>query len=404
MHRSFVPRDISATGCCLSNETPVLSKAVPAERLEKNSFDGMKLLKRNRSNRRYISWYEVLVWLIYVCLFKYSDYASSSHLPRMHTNFPFPVLIVFSIATTLYVIPFYRWLGPLFLKKRWHAGLFFLTLFYFLFIAKWCNYAVSYAFMEINQNPVMDLFYQKQFEWYRNSLGTRGYKLVEVMIDLLAFVSVMFMRYAFDTEQKKHELERDNLVLQLETLKAQLHPHFLFNTLNSLYGMSLTGEPDTPAYILRLSDMMRYILYDCQQNKVALEKDIDFLDNYLEMEKKRYPQAQIGFMVEQSGDPGLMIAPLLLIPFLENSFKHGSHRVMDSGFIRGRLHIKDDELQFDLSNSIILTTPAQKTKYGGVGIENVKKRLALYYPGKHELKIAEDDSSYSVKLKISLKK
>jgi LytS/YehU family sensor histidine kinase len=210
------------------------------------------------------------------------------------------------------------------------------------------------------------------------------------------------MRYAFETEQKKHALERDNLVLQLETLKAQLHPHFLFNTLNSLYGMSLTGEPDTPAYILRLSDMMRYILYDCQQNQVPLEKDIEFLDNYLEMEKKRYPQANITFTVEHLGNDKQTIAPLLLIPFLENSFKHGSHRVMDSGLIEGKLVISGSQLHFHLSNSVILSTLQQKTKYGGVGIENVQKRLSLYYPGRHELQISHDENKYTVNLKIAL--
>ncbi len=388
----------------MSNENPVLSKAVSTKPPEKNSFEHMNWIKRTGFGSRYISFYELLVWLIYVCLFKYSDYASSSNLPRMRANFPFPELIIFAIATSLYAIPFYRWLGPFFLKKKWRIGLFFLTLFFFLFFAKWANLLVSYLFLENNHNEAMQLFYEKQYQWYRSSAGIRGYRLTETMFDLLAFLSVMFTRYAFETEQKKHALEKDNLVLQLETLKAQLHPHFLFNTLNSLYGMSLNGEPDTPGYILRLSDMMRYILYDCQQSKVPLEKDLEFLDNYLEMEKKRYPQANIDFFAENNAPGQHKIAPLLLIPFLENSFKHGSHRIMDSGYITGKLTVKEKELEFDLSNSIILITPQQKTNYGGVGIENVKKRLALYYPGSHTLIIGQDETSYSVKLKIDLTK
>lgn len=388
----------------MSNGSPVLSKPASTKPPEWNRFEVMKMIKLSNPNKRFISWYEILVWLIYVCLFKYATFAESAFLPRLRTNFPFPILILFSIATTAYVIPFYRWLGPLFLRKKWLWQLFLFTLFYFLFIAKWFNYLVSLAFLELNTDPAMDIFFEKQYSWYFHSLGLKGYLLTEVMIDLLAFISVMFMRYAFDTEEKKHALEKDNLVLQLETLKAQLHPHFLFNTLNSLYGMSLAGEPDTPAYILRLSDMMRYILYDCQQNQVTVEKDIEFLDNYLEMEKKRYPQANIDFEVDDESSAKQLIAPLLLIPFLENSFKHGSHRVMDSGFIKGKLLIENNHLQFDLSNSIILITPGQKTKYGGVGIENVKKRLALYYPGHHELKITQDDNTYTVNLKITLTK
>lgn len=390
-------------GCpVLSKETFIWSKGVLTKRGERDSFGGMNIFKRKIPVKRYISVYEILVWLIYVGIYKYSDYAGSSFLPRLRMNFPFPELILYSIATTLYVIPFYRLIGPYFLKKKWHVWLFFVTLIYFLFVPKWCNYAVSYVFLETNHNPVMTLFYQKEYAWYLQSVGNLGTKINELLTDLLAFFSVMFMRYAFETEEKKHALEKDNLVLQLETLKAQLHPHFLFNTLNSLYGMSLTGEPDTPAYILRLSDMMRYILYDCKQNQVLLEKDLEFLDNYLEMEKKRYPQANITFAVERMGNEKQTIAPLLLIPFLENSFKHGSHRVTDSGLIEGKLVIEGSQLHFHLSNSVILSTLQQKTTYGGVGIENVRKRLSLYYPGRHELQITHDDSMYTVNLKIAL--
>lgn len=360
----------------------------------------MNLFKRKIPLKRYISVYEILVWLAYVCLYKYSVAASSPFLPHVRMNFPFPELILYSIATTLYVIPIYRWIGPYFLKKKWHVVLFFVTLAYFIFVSRWANQAVSYVFMETHRtDTAMGMFYEMEYNLYRHTI-----KLNELLTDLLAFFSVMFMRYAFETEQKKHALEKDNLVLQLETLKAQLHPHFLFNTLNSLYGMSLTGEPDTPAYILRLSNMMRYILYDCQQNQVALEKDIEFLDNYLEMEKKRYPQANISFTVERGDDNNQMIAPLLLIPFLENSFKHGSHRIMDSGFIEGKLSITGQQLHFQLSNSVILSTLQQKTKYGGVGIKNVRKRLALYYPGRHELQISHDETMYTVNLKIALTK
>lgn len=357
--------------------------------------------KKSISISRYISLYEILVWLIYVAIYKYSLYAGSSLLPRLRTNFPFPVLILYAIATTLYVLPFYRVIGPYFLKRKWHAALFLVTLFYFIFAAKWMNYVVSYAFLELNQQPLLNRFYQEEYTWYLHSLGLTGYRINELLTDILAFLSVMFMRYAFQTEQKKHALEKDNLVLQLETLKAQLHPHFLFNTLNSLYGMSLQNEPETPTYILRLSDMMRYILYDCQQNQVLLDKDIEFLNNYLEMEKKRYPDASIFFDTETQDEPGRKIAPLLMIPFLENSFKHGSHRIHDSGFVRGRLTVKGSELIFQLSNSIILRTLPQ-TEYGGVGIENVRKRLELYYPGRHELKIEHTDTMYNVTLKIIL--
>ena len=168
---------------------------------------------------------------------------------------------------------------------------------------------------------------------------------------------------------------------------------------------------------LRLSEMMRYVLYDCRDNRVELEKDIHFLSNYLEMERRRYPQADIVFAIDGPFDG--MVAPLLLIPFVENSFKHGAHRVVDDAVIRGAVRAGDGQLEFSLENSVLPLTqagegllmpagkttlaPSGKTPYGGVGIENVRKRLALYYPGKFDLRIHSADNIYSVNLKIQLR-
>jgi hypothetical protein len=132
----------------LSKETLILSKGVSTKPAERDSFGGMNIFKRKIPIQRYISVYEILVWLVYVCIYKYSAYAGSSFLPRLRMNFPFPELILYSIATTLYVIPFYRLIGPYFLKRKWNVWLFFITLLYFIFIPKWCNYVVSYVFLE----------------------------------------------------------------------------------------------------------------------------------------------------------------------------------------------------------------------------------------------------------------
>jgi sensor histidine kinase YesM len=290
------------------------------------------------------------------------------------------------------------------------------TLVYFIFVPKYLNWGISYLFLHFNTDPAMNRFYAAEFSWYNITARSRGTRIPEMLIDMLVFYSVLFLRWATENERKKYALEKDNLLLQLETLKAQLHPHFLFNTLNSIYGMSLTGAKETPAFILRLSDMMRYVLYECKGNQVPLEKDIHFLSNYLEMEKKRYPQADIQFDIDGPFDG--TVAPLLLIPFVENSFKHGAHRVVDSAFIRGEVRVSGGdeagmgrggaikgrgvELIFHLRNSVLPVTPQQKTPYGGVGIENVRKRLALYYPGKFDLQINADDAIYSVDLKIQL--
>jgi LytS/YehU family sensor histidine kinase len=261
---------------------------------------------------------------------------------------------------------------------------------------------VTLVFKELDTAPAVAEFYHHQYRWYTQALFTRMLEVRTLLTDLLAFFSILFVRYAFDNELRRIAAEKDNLALQLETLKAQLHPHFLFNTLNSIYGMSLTGAPETPDYILRLSDMMRYVLYDCQTHAVTLDKDLAFLDNYLEMEKKRYPQADIDFKVQANGVEAISIAPLLLIPFVENSFKHGSHRITDDGYIKGALNMQGNELVFTLENSALLQTGNTAGKYGGVGIVNVKKRLELYYPEKHTLTITRTDNLYQIHLSIQL--
>ncbi|HEY8971554.1 MAG TPA: sensor histidine kinase [Puia sp.] len=364
----------------------------------------MKLFRHISREGRGIPVYELLVWVIYVSLYKYGMTLENVSLPpHPRMNFPFPQLILYSIATTLYVIPMYRLLGPWCLRKKKYVLLGVLSIPYFIFFIKWCNWAVTHLFCALNAGTAIRDFYARQAGWYDRNLFTPGLHGSEHLIDPLVFFSIMFMRWAFENERRRHDLERDHLVLQLDSLKAQLHPHFLFNTLNSIYGMSLVGSKETPAFILRLSDMMRYVLYDCQGNQVTLDKDLSFLTNYLEMERKRYPHADIVFEMVASHAEKITIAPLILIPFVENSFKHGSQRVTDSGFIRGRIEMADGVLHFTLSNSVLARLPDQKkADYGGVGIGNVRKRLALYYPHRHKLQITEEGDVYTVDLKITV--
>lgn len=354
-------------------------------------------MKHSKSRFPYI--YELFVWLVYVCMYKYDHYLESWPLPLTGENFPYLQLMFYAIGTTLYVIPFYRWLAPLLLRQKKYLLFFFTVVLYFGFVSKLGTWLISLLFYKLNPPNLLQGFYKHWYLIYQSGLLRLQFPDLRIIVtDLIAFVSLTFLWYAFENERKKHLLEKDNLQLQLETLKAQLHPHFLFNTLNSIYGMSLTGSKETPAFILRLSDMMRYVLYDCRHHQVALEKDIGFLVNYLEMEKKRYPEAAIQFTVTGATDKKT-IAPLLLIPFVENSFKHGSHRFAQKGAVQGSLEVHENHLTFRISNDHA-DHSRQEHLYGGIGIENVKKRLELYYPGKHKLTISRTNDIFEVDLQI----
>lgn len=347
--------------------------------------------------------YEIMVWLVYTAVYKYAYFVSLADLPNPdYEDFPHRQLLLFAIVVTLYVIPYYRWLAPRLLQRKRYGWLALLTLAWFLLVPKLSNLVAGYLFMAGNEQGIYQAFFSTRFRVYQiQAVHLRGWNLQLLLTDLMAFGSVALTRYAFENERKKRLLEKDIFHLQLDALKAQLNPHFLFNTLNSIYGMSLTGSADTPRYVLQLADMMRYILYDCRESRVPLEKDIAFTESYMAMEKARYPGTDIRFSVANHSSADMLIAPLLLIPFVENSFKHGAHRLIDGGYIHAELLAANDTLQFTIENDIFATTGI-KREAGGIGIENVKKRLQLYYPGRHELAIEHTGSLYKVTLTIFL--
>jgi sensor histidine kinase YesM len=347
--------------------------------------------------------YELMVWVFYVGTYKYSYYLDELRgTPPARAMFPHPVILLYACALTLYILPFYRWLVPKCLSSKKYGTLAMLTILFLWIVPKFNNRLIGSIFLYCTHDPTMVNFYKGQLYFFRmQATHVIGWDLKILFTDFVVFSSVAAMRYSFEAEGRKRLLEQDNLQLQLEALKAQLNPHFLFNTLNSIYGMSLVGSTETPSFILRLSHMMRYILYDCRHGKVPVEKDVEFLQDYFEMEKKRYPNAGIRLEIKGHTEASV-IAPLLLIPFVENSFKHGAHRLNDKGFVDATILINDESLEFTIENDIF-NVVREKERYGGVGIDNVRGRLALYYPHSHELKITHDNNRYNVTLKIILK-
>ncbi len=207
--------------------------------------------------------------------------------------------------------------------------------------------------------------------------------------------------WAFN-QKEKIDLQRQSLQSELNFLKSQINPHFLFNTLNSLYALTLKKSDKAPEIVLRLSEMMRYMLYECNEPKVALSKEIKYVKNYLELEKLRHGQNfNIDFNIDGSIN-GQTIAPLLFIPFLENSFKHGMDHQLNEGFVKIDLTIEDEKLNLDVKNSKYKMPNKPGKKSGGIGLANVKRRLELVYPQKHGLEIKEKENQFKVSLDLDL--
>ena len=187
---------------------------------------------------------------------------------------------------------------------------------------------------------------------------------------------------------------------ELKLLRSQLHPHFLFNTLNNLYSLALEKSDKTPDLIIRLGDMLSYIIYDCNSDRVLLSKEIDFLKSFIELQKVRFISCDIKLEITGNIDDQ-KIAPMLLHTFIDNSFKHGAARISGDSWIKISIDINSGFIDFRVENNIPAGTDMIK-EAGGIGIENAKKRLQLIYKDRYDLKIHQSKSSYSVFLKLQL--
>lgn len=231
----------------------------------------------------------------------------------------------------------------------------------------------------------------------------------QLMILLSTFVvgagsSIYFVVSDWLNSQKlKQELKNETLQSELKYLKSQINPHFLFNTLNSLYALTLKKSDLAPEIVLRLSEMMRYMLYECNEKQVYLEKEVNYLVNYLELEKLRHgSKMKVSLNIE--GEPGAkMIAPLMFIPFIENSFKHGISQHTQDSYVNINMKIESDNISLIIENSKAPTMPGSNLKKsGGIGLVNVKRRLELLYQGQYDLDVLDYPNSYIIKLKLML--
>lgn len=196
------------------------------------------------------------------------------------------------------------------------------------------------------------------------------------------------------------ELKNQRLEAELKFLKTQVNPHFLFNTLNNIYSLAFIGSAQTAPMVMKLSEMMRYMIYDCTAALVPLEKEVQYLQNYIELQQiKTEKQQSIQFEI-QGSPAGIMIAPLLLVPLFENAFKHGNLEEIGKGWVTSCLRITPDTLEFTLSNSIG-SNPATHPA-GGIGLNNIRTRLQLRYPDHHQLEIIQQSDSFQISLHLRI--
>lgn len=215
-------------------------------------------------------------------------------------------------------------------------------------------------------------------------------------------VIIKMIKRGWLKQQETEQIAREKAKTELQILKGQIHPHFLFNTLNNIYFFTLTFPHKAVEMLTKLTDILRYIIYECSQQFVPLEKELEMIQDYVALEKIRYGD-RLKMTLEIKGDYNhKMISPLLLIPLVENSFKHGASKILEHPWVNLNITVDGESLFFLLSNSRP-DVKVMEHPNSHIGLKNVKKRLQLLYPGAHELNIAENTKSFEVFMKIRLK-
>ena len=305
--------------------------------------------------------------------------------------------IVLNISQLPAIIFFYRvYLEKILFKRKPVISILTFSLF---ILAYEINCRLSYFFF-INV-PLMPQTYIDKLK-----LGNPG-SLTELtqnvgytcLVFLTGFALVMTKRLLAKQEEV-HELQYDKLKLELDHLKSQLQPHFFFNTLNNLYTLSIQQSDKAPKMIASLSAIMRYVLYESKEEKVSLNREIQFMHNYFELERIRHTDpGQIEFIVQGNPD-GKEIEPLLFLPLIENCFKHALQRDVSENPVKMVLAIDDHELVFQTSNKIL--EKEKPSVYGGIGLNNIKKRLQLLYGERQQLDLEVESGHFIATISLQI--
>ena len=338
----------------------------------------------------------ILFWLGYILFFSLLSFSTGEpFLIQLQSHLIVLPIKMLGVYTTLYVL-----IPRFFLKNRYWT--FTVCLVALLLIAGFIQRAIVFYVIYPLKYP-LDLQTDLTDFWitYWIVIG-----ILEIAYVTLFASIIKITKFWYQDHQRAKSLMQEKLEAELKFLKAQIHPHFLFNTLNNLYSLTLQKSDYAPEVVLRLSGLVNYMLYDASAPIVPLSREIECIHNYITLEKIRYGSSlEIHFDV--SGNiSGAQIAPMLLLPFIENSFKHGVSDKIEHKWIIANLNVNNEFLTFKVENAKpSLPIARDKPDYtGGIGLENVRRRLELLYPGKYDLKIMDENDSYLVNLRIILQK
>jgi LytS/YehU family sensor histidine kinase len=292
----------------------------------------------------------------------------------------------FLFAVNLFLLPAYVLYSviivPRFLCEKKYIRFFTLTV---LFLA-----AVQLLLYGI-YSLIWDFSSSTEQSYFTYSFSTAIRECLWSILYTLIAAGIYFIKKAFDEKDTVLRLEKDNNDFRIKYLRSQLNPHFLFNTLNSIYALTMEKSDKASEVVVKLADLMRYLIYDCNEEKVPLTKEIEFIQNYMDIEKVRH-EAEVSFSITGSTE-GIMIEPFLFIAFVENGFKHAFDNAYAKAFIYITINVKPDQIELSVVNNAGADLETQAKKIQGTGLKNSKGILELLYPSSHALNIIQTEKT-----------
>jgi sensor histidine kinase YesM len=326
----------------------------------------------------------MLSFFVFLYMFKTGENAEK-------VDYVYTALFHFTLLPAVYLN--LEWMLPAFAKRNTWL-LYAASLIALILIFSWVNYLF---FQSWSSSLLPDYFFISYFSLYEVGL------FFVVYIGLTSLIKLSKSWFAVNELQRRLlESQKEKVQMELKALRAQINPHFFFNTLNSVYSMTLENDDRLPNTVLQLSDLMRYFLYESTGESVPLQKELAALKDYISLQKLRSRQTLETTVEIQGNADGLHIAPMLLITFVENAFKHGVKGSTGETFVQLKIKIEGSELHFRLENNMGIAEELTTAVHKGMGLENVKRRLQLLYPGNYRLHTGKEENSFVVQLYLQM--
>lgn len=333
--------------------------------------------------------YHTLFWLVYFGfnVLRWGAYFDDYVYSLQSNTLGFSIHILLSYYSAYFLMPFF------FPKKQFFQ--YFLALFAGVLLMTFVKISLHYYI-------VSPLIWRESLQPQTELFGLNH--IITVMLGELYVIGITTsIKLGMDwvrSQKRTQELENQTLETELNFLKSQIQPHFFFNTLNNLYSLTLLKSDLAPEVVLKLSELMSYVLYDSRSKSISLFKEISYLQHYIDLERLRFDN-RLEVNMEISGEiEGKQIPPLILLTFLENTFKHGVNLQTGDLEVNIRLSVENDSLVFEIENPLPPKQTPNPFKNGGIGLNNVRRRLELLFQKRYELDIKQEHERYKVRLKM----